>query len=72
MNKASLEIPKSEDGVVQICFLQKSRQVDGTAVYSLQQNPCFVICLHNTLVKWTLSLPSGAHRYSAVIIKKRT
>lgn len=34
MNKAFLEISKSEDGIVHTCFLQKSRQVDGTAVQS--------------------------------------
>lgn len=41
MKKGFLEISKSEDGVVQISFLQKSRQVDGIAVYSFQQNLYF-------------------------------
>lgn len=41
MNKGFLVISKSEDGIVRVCFLQKSRRVDGTAAYSLQQNLCF-------------------------------
>lgn len=41
VNKNFLEISKLEYGVIQICFLQKSRQVHGIAIFTFHQNLYF-------------------------------